>query len=143
RERAASRVSAPAGEPSTGEEGGALPETRARQPRERVRRPTRSGERTGESEGALGDRVQGRLERERGGGTRLPGEVAPAGGHPPASPREPLDAGSRVEAERAERALERDEHARRTSQWRVPGVPPAHPAPPAGVGAGLAAAPGQ
>src|SRR5213080_3137721 len=51
----------------------------------------------------VGDRVQARLEREGRDGTRVPGEVASAGGHPPGSPREPLDARARVEAERVER----------------------------------------
>src|SRR5204862_1020991 len=118
RERAASRLSGSAGEPSTGEEAGPPPETRAPQPRERARRPPRSGERTGESEGALGDRVQGRLERERGGGTRLPGEVAPPGGDPPRPPLEPLHGGARVEAQRVERALEPEADVRRASERR-------------------------
>src|SRR5204862_7680364 len=117
---AGSRWGGAAGDPSTGGEAGALPGTRARQPRERVRRPTRSGERTGESEGALGDRVQGRLERERGGGTRLPGEVAPPGGDPPRPPLEPLHGGARVEAQRVGRALEPEEAVRRASERRGP-----------------------
>src|SRR5207249_7395919 len=103
---------------SAGEEGGALPDTRARQPRERVRRPTRRGERAGEPEYAMGDRVQRRLECERRGRTRLPAEVAPAGGDPPRPPLEPFDGCARVEAQRGERALEREAEVRGAGERR-------------------------
>src|SRR5882762_9327483 len=58
-------------------------------------------------------------KRERRGGTRLPGEVAPAGRDPPGPPREPLDAGTGIQAERVEGALEREEQARGAGQPRV------------------------
>ena len=125
RERGTSRLGGLAGEPSSGEERPPLPDARARQPGERVPCPTRRDERRGESEQAVGDRVQGGVQRERRGGTRLPGEVAPAGGDPPCAPRQPLDAAARVEAERVERAFEREENPRRPGQRSVPRVCPA------------------
>src|SRR5206468_10140819 len=68
--------------------------------------------------GPGGVRARGRLGGDRRGGTRLPGEVAPAGGNPPRPPLEPFDGCARVEAQRVERALEPEEEVRRAGQRR-------------------------